>query len=82
MGDQRIETRPPLGGIDAGNGPPACGIGAEAINRLGRESHEAAVPDDAGGRGDGLRFGRQMLGLHCHEAPLPAAAHSVKVAAT
>ena len=43
VGDQRIEGRPALGFIEAGDGEGVGRIGAEAVNRLRRERHEAAA---------------------------------------
>ena len=42
MGDQRIERRPALGVIEAGDGLPVGRVGAEAVDRLGRERDETA----------------------------------------
>ena len=52
MSDQRIEARPPLGGIDLGDRPVVGRIGAEPIDGLGRKGDEFARPDQAGGAGD------------------------------
>ena len=43
MGDQRIERRPALGGIEPRDRGAVGGVGAEAIDGLGRERDQAAV---------------------------------------
>ena len=66
MHDQRVEGGPALGGEDAGDRALARGVGAEAVDRLGRERHELAGAQEpgggahapvAGGEGDGVQLG-------------------------
>ena len=61
MDDQGIEARPPLGGENRGHGFAIGGVRAQAIDRLGRESDQAAL------RQDTRRFGN-CCGVGC--APL------------
>lgn len=42
MGDQGVEARPPLGGVDGGDGQRVGRVGGQTINRLGRQDDEAA----------------------------------------
>ena len=53
MGDQGVEARAALGLEDGGHRDGVSGVGGEAIDGLGREDHEAAVGQDAGGLGVG-----------------------------
>ena len=50
MRDQRVEARAVLGGVDAGDGLGAGRIGAEAVDGLGREGHQAATARSAAAR--------------------------------
>ena len=43
MGDERVEGGPALGGIDAGHRLAIGGVGAEAVDGLGREGDEPAL---------------------------------------
>ena len=52
MGDQRIETRAALGLEDARHSDGVRGVGAEAVDGLGRERDETARAQDLGGAGD------------------------------
>ena len=52
MRDQRVEARPPLGGVDPGDRARVGRVGAEAVDRLGREGDEAAVAQQARRLGD------------------------------
>ncbi len=55
MGDQRIEGRPALGGVEAGDGLAVARVGAEPIDGLGRKRDQPALAK-AGGCGlDRLR---------------------------
>src|SRR6185312_14774485 len=47
VADQRIELRPALGFEYPGDRALAGGVGAEAVDRLGREGDELAGPDQA-----------------------------------
>ena len=47
VGDQGVEGGPSLGLIEAGDGRSLGGVGAEPINRLGRERDQAALPEAA-----------------------------------
>ena len=51
MGDQRIEARPLLRGVDSRHGLGARRVGAEPVDRLGREGDEAAAPSSSAARG-------------------------------
>ena len=42
VGDQRIESRPPLGRIEPRNGLAVTGIGAQPVDRFGRERDQPA----------------------------------------
>ena len=42
MGDQRIECRPALGLVEARDGAAVGGVGAEAVDGLGRKGDEPA----------------------------------------
>ena len=42
MGDQRIERGPSLGGVELGDRRPVGGVGAQAVDGLGRKGDEAA----------------------------------------
>ena len=63
MGDQRIERRPALGGVDRGDGAVVGRVGGEAVDRLGRHRDEAAGVEARGGFGDRLRIGGREAGL-------------------
>ena len=52
MRDQRIEARPALGGIEPRDRRAVGGVGAEAVDRLGRERHQPAVGEHARRRRD------------------------------
>jgi len=52
MGDQRVERRPSLGLVEPRDGGWIIGIGAEPIDRLGRERDQAAI-------GEATRRGRE-----------------------
>jgi len=63
MGDQRVERRPSLGLVEPRDGGRIIGIGAEPIDRLGRECDQAAIGEamcrgSQGGlvHGQNLRF--------------------------
>jgi hypothetical protein len=48
MGDERVEARALLGGVDARHRLGLRGVGAEAVDRLGRERDEPARAQDRG----------------------------------
>ena len=54
--DERVAGRALLGPVEAPDGVGVHGVGAEAVNRLGREGHQAALLQGARRRGDGLRL--------------------------
>ena len=62
MGDQRVEARPALGLEDARDRARVGGVGAQAVDRLGRKRHELAAPQRLGRGGDGL--GRWLHDRH------------------
>jgi hypothetical protein len=73
MGDQRIEGRPALGLVEAGDRGRIGGIGAEAVNGLGRERDQPAFVEGtrrcrrgslAGGQNGGLQ-----ADIHCDLFP-------------
>ena len=57
MHDQRVEARPALGGEDAGDGALVGRVGAEPVDRLGRERDELSAAQQRGGAGDRLGSG-------------------------
>ena len=59
MRDQRIEGGPSLGGIKPRHRLAIGRVGAEAIDRLGREGDEPAGREAARGVRDGVRIGLQ-----------------------
>jgi hypothetical protein len=63
VGDQRVEARALLGGVNAGDGLRIRGIGPEAVDGLRREGHEAAVAQDLRHAGKTGIIGRQTLRL-------------------
>ena len=69
MGDQRIERRPALGLIEPRNRARVGGIGAEAIDGLGRERDQPAFGQNTRSRRHGGLTGGQNLGfqanIHC-----------------
>ncbi len=72
MGDQRIEARPALGGVEPGDGLAIAGVGAEPIDGLGRERDQPAGGKAGGRRRDrrrdlvalGLQHPRSRFGSH------------------
>ena len=66
MGDQRIEGRPALGLVKAGDRGRIGGIGAEAIDGLGRERDQPAFGQDTRRRGHGGLAGGQNLGFQAN----------------
>ena len=66
MGDQRIEGRPALGLVKPGDRGRVGGVGAEAINRLGRERDQPAPGKDARRRGHGSLAGGQNRCFQAH----------------
>ena len=67
MHDQRIEARPPLGGENAGHRLAIGGVGAQAIDRLGRKGDQSAMAQDMRGMGDGgVIRGRDLVGQDFH----------------
>ena len=71
-GDQRIERRPALGLVDARDRPPGGRIGAEAVDRLGRERDQPAGGKDVRRLGDRAGIGRQNARRQrgCHRSHL------------
>ena len=68
MGDQRVEHRPALGGIEPGHRLAVAGVGAEPIDGLGRKGDQPAG-GEAGcggldGGGIGLQHPGSRLGSH------------------
>ena len=57
MHDQWVEARPALGGEDSGDGALVGRVGAEAVDRLGRERDELAAAQQRGGAVDCLESG-------------------------
>ena len=57
MRDQRIERRPALGGVEPRDRGAVGGVGAEAVDRLGRERDQAAVGEAERRVGDGDEIG-------------------------
>ena len=70
MRDQRIERRPALGGVEPRDRRAVGGVGAEPVDRLGRERDQSAVGkadrrvghgDEIGGRTGGCRAGGHFM---------------------
>ena len=57
MRDQRIEARAALGGIEPRDRRAVGGVGAEAVDRLGRERDQPALAQHARGRRDRVAVG-------------------------
>ena len=67
MSNQRIEARPPLGLVDAGDRSAIGGIGAQAIDRFGGKGDQPALGQDAPGLRQGGWVGPEMQGVSiCH----------------
>ena len=68
MGDQRIEAGPAFGRIETGDGLAIAGIGAEAVDGLGRKRDQPALAKAARCRLDRwrarLHYPRSRLGSH------------------
>ena len=63
MGDQRVESGPSLGLIEAGDGKGIGGVGAEPVDGLGRERDQPAIGERARGRRHrGLAGGQNRCG--------------------
>ena len=58
MGDQRIEGRPPLGGVEMGDRGGIGGVRPEPVDRLGRERDQPAGGQSPGGSFRAGRAGR------------------------
>ena len=56
MRDQRIERRPPLGGVEPRHGGTVGGIGTEAVHGLSRKRDQAASGEQSRRGGDAVRF--------------------------
>ena len=69
MGDQGIEGRPALGLVEVGDGGRVGGIGAEAVDGLGRERDQPAIGQRTRRSRHGGLAGGQNLGfqanIHC-----------------
>src|SRR4051794_21304300 len=66
MGNQRIEGWSALGPVEPRNGGSVAGIGAEAINGLGRERDQPALRQGTGGGGHGGLAGGHKLCFQAH----------------
>ena len=62
MRDQRIERRPALGGVEPRDRRAVGGVGAEAVDRLGRERDQPAGGEAARRVGDGDEVGGKRRG--------------------
>lgn len=62
MSDQRVEGWPTLGGVNARNGRRIAGVGAQAVDGLGREGDQPACGEDFRCGGDALRIGFENSG--------------------
>ena len=73
MGDQRIERGPALGLVEPRNRACVGGVGAEAVDGLGRERDQPAVFEATRGRGDGGLAGGQnsCFQAHIHGVQIP-----------
>jgi hypothetical protein len=69
MGDQGIEGRPALGLVEAGDRGRIGGVGAKAVDGLGRKSDQSARSQRTRCRRHGGLAGGQNLGfqanVHC-----------------
>ena len=63
MGDQRVERRPALGGVDRRDGARVGGVGGQPVDRLRRHRDEAAGAQNRRGPGDRLAVRRQAFCL-------------------
>ena len=63
MHDQGVEQRAALGGENRGHGFAIGGVGAQAIDRLGREGDKPAILQNPGGFGDPCGVGGGDFGL-------------------
>jgi hypothetical protein len=68
MGDQRVEARPVLGGVDGGHGGLVRRIGTEAVDRLGREGDKLALQEQGCGRRDTSAVRGKPDGVAAHAA--------------
>ena len=66
MRDQRIERGPAFGRVEPRNRAGVGGIGAEAVDGLGRERHQPAVGKATHGRGDRYLAGGQNSCFQAH----------------
>ena len=73
--DQRIEARPALGFVDAGDGAGVRRVGGEAVDRLGRHRDRLPVTDQRGGGGDRLGPEWPYLGALARHAAAAMAKH-------
>ena len=68
MGDQGVEARPPLGVVDPCHGLSRVGVGAEPVDRLGREGRQAAGAQHGRRRVDAGRIGGEHEGVKGSDA--------------
>ena len=72
MDDERVEARPAFRLEHGGDGAIVGRIGAEAVNRLGREGDEPARAEEAGRFGDRRGHGRpQAMNQGLEKRALP-----------
>ena len=62
MGDERVEPRPILGAVDPGHRLGPRGVGAEAVDGLGREGDETPFEQQRGGRVEAALVPFQVAG--------------------
>ena len=79
--DQRIERRPALGGVEPRDRRAVGGVGAEPIDRLGRERDQAAVREAARRVGDRRGVGGQRRGSTSSLGHRPCARRVLRAAA-
>jgi len=63
MHNQGIEQRTALGGEDRGHRLAIGGVGAQAVNGLGREGDKPALAQNTGGFGNAFGVGNRGFGL-------------------
>ena len=61
MGDERVERRPALGGVERGDGAVVCRVRRQPVDGFGRHRDEAAGAQDRGGFGDRPAVRRQYF---------------------
>ena len=66
MDDEGIVLRTPLRHEDLAHGLAVAGVGRNAVDRLGGQSHQLALPQKLGGAGNALRVRRADFSFDVH----------------